>query len=567
MRDGLVSVIVPTKNSGRFLEACLRSIKEQSYKEIELIVVDNFSTDNTREIAERYADKFFERGPERSAQRNYGVSMASGNFVFIIDSDMELSEGVVSSCVKEMTSGDGIVAVVVPEESFGEGFWAACKRLERSFYIGVPWMEAARFFRTETFNKLGGYDEEITGPEDWDLPQRAEQYGRISRVNDFIFHNEGKISLLKTIKKKFYYASKMSAYTRKPQHRDKIKKQMGVITRYRLILSRPKLLLANPLVGLGMLLMKTCEFLFGGMGYLFARNEKLEQSDPVDTNQVGVVSLSNYQPLVSVIIACKNNEEYIEQSIKSVFAQTYKNIELVIVDNFSSDKTFDIAKRYTSKAYQLGPERSTQFNYGFSKSEGELIYRIGAEFVLEPDVIEKCVVKIAEGFDAVATHNASRGDSIWAKVRYLERESYRNDDLIVAARFMKRNVFESVGMFDENLVAGEDFDLHNRIVEAGYKWCHADAVEYHLGEPKNIREVWRKFYYYGRTINRYRKKNKAVSKSQLVFFRPSFKRINIELLKKPKLFITFYFYLLVKHLAGAAGMIKGAPHNLSKRNI
>lgn len=270
----------------------------------------------------------------------------------------------------------------------------------------------------------------------------------------------------------------------------------------------------------------------------------------------------NNNPLVSVIIACKNNARYIEEALNSVFSQTHKNIELIIVDNFSTDGTHEIAKKFTPHVYQLGPERSTQFNYGFKKSTGELIYRIGAEFVLESDVIEKCVDKINQGYDAVAVHNRSKGDSIWAKVRYIERESYKNDKTIVAVRFMKREVFENVGMFDESLVAGEDFDLHNRIVEAGYKWSHVDAVEYHIGEPQNIWEVWKKFYYYGRTIKRYREKNKNMSKKQFLFFRPSFRKIQKELVKSPKLFVAFYFYMGVKFFAGVCGVLRGTPKTL-----
>jgi len=267
-------------------------------------------------------------------------------------------------------------------------------------------------------------------------------------------------------------------------------------------------------------------------------------------------------PLVSVIIACKNNEKYIEKCLQSVKDQTYKNIELIIVDNFSNDQTPQIAQRYTEHFYQLGPERSTQFNFGFKKSHGELIYRIGAEFVLEPDLIEKCVKKIADGYDALALHNRSVGEGIWARVRYFERESYRGSNSVVAVRFMKRSVFENVGMFDEKLVAGEDFDLHNRIVAAGYKWAHVDAVEEHIGEPKTLKEVWHKFYYYGRTIKRYHEKNKTVSKKQMVFFRPSYLKIQKDLLSSPKLFLAFYLYLFVKNLAGLCGVLKGPPESL-----
>ena len=63
------------------IDACLRSIQNQSYfiESLEIIVVDNNSSDKTRDIARRYTDKIFIKGPERSAQRNYGMrDIASG---------------------------------------------------------------------------------------------------------------------------------------------------------------------------------------------------------------------------------------------------------------------------------------------------------------------------------------------------------------------------------------------------------------------------------------------------------------------------------------------------------
>ena len=59
--EPLVSVIIPTKNSARTIEACLRSVKYQDYKNIEIIVVDNFSTDGTQEIAKKYTEKVYEQ--------------------------------------------------------------------------------------------------------------------------------------------------------------------------------------------------------------------------------------------------------------------------------------------------------------------------------------------------------------------------------------------------------------------------------------------------------------------------------------------------------------------------
>lgn len=267
MENPLVSVIVPTKNSSRTLEACLNSIKKQSYGNVELIVVDNNSTDNTKEIANRYTDKVFDKGPERSAQRNYGVENSNGEFVLIIDSDMILSEKVTSSCVEKIMSDNQIVGLIIPEESFGEGIWAECKKLERSFYVGVDWMEAARFYRKNVYQKIGGFNEKMVSGEDWDLSQRMRNEGRIDRINDYIYHNEGKVVFLNLIKKKYYYGKEFSNYANSNKESNDLKRQIGFLERYKLFFSDNKKLFKNPLIGFLMLFMKFCEFGFVGIGY------------------------------------------------------------------------------------------------------------------------------------------------------------------------------------------------------------------------------------------------------------------------------------------------------------
>ncbi len=269
-----VSVIVPTKNSASTLDACLKSIKSQTYPNIEIVIVDNFSNDLTPNIGRGYTDKFYSKGPERSQQRNFAVKNATGMYVCIIDSDMVLDKDVIKNCVEVIKKTNDISGVIIPEESFGEGFWAQCKRLERSFYIGVPYMEAARFFRKADFQKLKGYDTKMVSGEDWDLSQRIESLGKLARVEKFIYHNEGRISLLKTIQKKFYYARLIRSYIDSSSGSDNLTKQTSILGRYRLFLSKPSVLFSNPVVGIGMLFMKTCEFFFGGLGYIIARNKK-----------------------------------------------------------------------------------------------------------------------------------------------------------------------------------------------------------------------------------------------------------------------------------------------------
>lgn len=271
MKAPLVSIIVPTKNSSNTLEACLDSIHKQTYPAIEIIVVDNFSTDATPDISKRFTKNFYSKGPERSYQRNFAVSKAKGEYVCIIDSDMNLEPNVIQQCVDLMQADKKTVGVTIPEESFGEGFWAQCKQLERSFYVGVPYMEAARFFYRQDFNAVGGYDVKMVSGEDWDLSQRVETKGRLVRTHAYIHHNEGHISLFKTIKKKLYYAQLFATYAKDSNNKQRVGQQTSILGRYALFFSHPTKLFRRPILGLGMLFMKTCEFGFGGVGYLLAK--------------------------------------------------------------------------------------------------------------------------------------------------------------------------------------------------------------------------------------------------------------------------------------------------------
>lgn len=266
----IVSVIITTKNEQDVIEKLLRSIVNQTFKFFEIIVVDNNSLDKTLIIAEKYTSKIFTFGPERSAQRNFGVKQAKSQYILILDADMILTKNVINDCVKKMEMNNSAGALVIPEKSFGIGFWAKCKAFEREFYIGDENIEAARFFRKSLFLKFNGYDETITGPEDWDLPLRMKKQGiKIGRIKSFILHNEKKFSPLKSARKKFYYALHAKEYLKK--HPEMIFTQGNLFFRPSFYRQGFKLL-KNPALTVGMLYIKFLEMiaaLFGlAIGFL-----------------------------------------------------------------------------------------------------------------------------------------------------------------------------------------------------------------------------------------------------------------------------------------------------------
>lgn len=261
--------------------------------------------------------------------------------------------------------------------------------------------------------------------------------------------------------------------------------------------------------------------------------------------------------LVSVVVSTKNSEKYLERCLGSVRKQTYKNWELIVVDNYSTDKTVEIAKKYTKTVFLYGPERSSQYNFAVKKAKGMYIYRIDSDFLLEPDVIRECVGKIiSDDLDGIAVHNISDPKvSFWSKVRKLERDCYRDDNSIVAVRFMKKKVFESIGGFDERMYAGEDYDLHNRFVSKGYKWGRIRAKEIHLGEIKSLREVMFKSFFYGKNLIYYLDKYPNIGKKQMTPIRPAFIRHWKDMMKHPILFVGLLVMNVVKFGFGGLGYV------------
>lgn len=265
----LVSIIITTKNSGHFLEALLKSLKDQSYKKIEIIVIDNNSTDNTKSIAQKFTKKVFNKGPERSVQRNFGAKKAVGDYFLFLDSDMVLTKNVIEGCVKKFNKRADLGGLIIPEKSFGEGFWVKAKILERKINEGEPYFEAARFFPAAIFKEIRGYDKNLTGPEDWDLPQRISKKYKIERIKQYIHHNEGKHTLMKLAKKKFYYG--LSA------HKYLTKHNINPISQKTVYILRPAFykkldkIVEDPILYLGMWLMLLAETIGGGMGYMMGR--------------------------------------------------------------------------------------------------------------------------------------------------------------------------------------------------------------------------------------------------------------------------------------------------------
>lgn len=267
--DGpLVSVIIPTFNSEKTLDVCLRSIRNQAYSSIEIILIDNYSTDDTVVIARKYNSKFVQRRALRSESRNYGAKIASGEFYFFVDSDMELFSNTIQEFVNRIKDDQSVGALIGSEWSKAEGFWGRCKALERELNIGYEVIEAPRFFTKDIFWKIGGYDSELEAGEDWDLFKRIQKVSKVSRVHSGWVHHEGKPTMKGLMARKYYYGKSMIKYIVK-RRKDEKKALLEQCFLFRVeYLRKWRLLLREPKVTIGFVAMKILEFLMAGIGII-----------------------------------------------------------------------------------------------------------------------------------------------------------------------------------------------------------------------------------------------------------------------------------------------------------
>ncbi len=275
-RGQLVSVIITTKNEELVIGRLIKSVKNQTYKQKEIILVDNNSTDQTVKIAKSLGVKVAKCGPERSAQRNFGAKIAKGVYLLFLDADMQLSRDVIKECILVAQKNKNIGAIVIPEVSEAHTFWERVKGFERSFYNekGDPITDAARFFSKNAFTIGGGYDETITGPEDWDLPETISEKGfKIGKISAKIQHKERISSPLELGRKKFYYGLRTHRYLSKHNI-----PMLGPKTIYFL---RPVFykniikIIMHPVLSAGMIIMLSAELIGGGLGYFYGRINKL----------------------------------------------------------------------------------------------------------------------------------------------------------------------------------------------------------------------------------------------------------------------------------------------------
>jgi glycosyltransferase involved in cell wall biosynthesis len=192
----------------------------------------------------------------------------------------------------------------------------------------------------------------------------------------------------------------------------------------------------------------------------------------------------NDEPLVSILLLSMNHESFIERCIKSLKHQNYRNIEIIYLDNASSDNTLDVAKKALEQSYIPYQIFSNTESKGISKNlnllyqhcSGEYVLPLSTDDWLTPDSIEEKINYFQHHpeFGMVYSscyvfYSANQQTEISPK-KHKFKEGWVLDDLLkeyfisTTGYVIKRTTIESVGVFDENSPL-EDWDMCIRIAE------------------------------------------------------------------------------------------------------
>ena len=207
-------------------------------------------------------------------------------------------------------------------------------------------------------------------------------------------------------------------------------------------------------------------------------------------------------PKISVIIPVYNGEQFLAGAIQSVFDQKYHQLEIIVVDDGSTDNTQKIAEGFGEKLRYIRKENggpASARNKGLELAQGEFIAFIDADDVWVKDKLSRQLAL----FKKYKEPGIVIGLTL--KTRFLTEDKLEQPGvnpkstfrLSLGSSLIKKSVFNEIGLLDEDLFLGEDTDWFNRAKENRVPIAiHRDIVQYYRIHENNITNNKRRFNHY-----------------------------------------------------------------------
>jgi glycosyltransferase involved in cell wall biosynthesis len=429
--EGRVSVVIPVYEMGHYLPEAVAAIEAQGHADVEIIVVDDGSTDDTPEVIAALGDRVIalrqdNQGP--SVARNAGLALATGDVIAFCDADDLWPEGKLELQLARLAADPELDAVLgriqyvavdggeVPDIEFED----LGRKTLTHVHLG------SGLYRRRAFDQLGAFDVNLRYSEDVDWFMRArEAQLRIAILPE--------VTLVYRL-----HETNMTRGAKDPIATATLRALKQSLDRRRAA---------------------------GISGDLPAWREfDVKEADT---------------PTVSVVIPAYNSAKYLRQAIRSVLDQTHRVLEVVVVDDGSSDNSALLANRFGSPVQVLRREHGgigASRNAGFAVARGEFIALLDADDLWEPEKLERQLAMFADdpGLDIVFTGVDQFVSPELEGLAVSELQGPSATGVMPSALLMRAAVVERVGPYREDISAGEFLDWFDRARAAG---CRIDHVE------------------------------------------------------------------------------------------
>jgi len=445
----LVSAIVSTYNSERFLRGCLEDLENQTIADkLEIIVVNSGSQENEEAIVREYQQSHnnivyikTEHREEIYAAWNRAVKAVRGKFITNANTDDRHREDALEIMAKTLLANPDVALVYgdqictdTPNGTFANHHATEiAKRPEYSqgrLLFGCC-VGSQPMWRKSLHNEFGYFDDTLTCAADWDFWLRVSSRYKFKHIPECLG---------------LYYYNKDGIEHGKKIH--SLYERYIVGKRY-----------GNP--------------------------------------YISVIPLyqSRDNPLVSVIMPAYNAAEYIAEAIESILIQNYRNFELVVVDDGSTDNTRDIVASFKDDRikyiYKENAGVASARNLAIKKSKGTFLINLDTDDTMMPDFIAQHLQEFEKHpeADLIYCDDCLIGEDD-KPIRVIERPEYTYRELLIRDLFrcgfplvpfrtcIRRSVFDKIGLFDEGLLVGEDYDMMRRFVKQGLKAHHLKGALY-----------------------------------------------------------------------------------------
>ncbi len=446
-----VSVIIPCYNQAHFLPEAVESVVNQIFTDWECIIVNDGSKDNTSHVAGSLINKYTDRQISLINQPNQGLAMARntgikasfGKYILPLDADDKICPEMLLKTVSLLEAHPQIAIAYSDVRHFGNTSRIVCageydfQRLCRENHLNY-----CSLYRREAWEAVGGYNPNmIWGYEDWDCWIGCGEkgfYGK--RIPEPLF---------------LYRVKDASMYTNALRHHSELVSQI--------VLNHQN---------------------------LYNTNTVAEAKGIVEKCSLG---RQQNHPAVSVIVPTYNRPDFLTKALESIAAQTYKNCEVIVVNDAGRDvsaivNSFQGRLAITYLAHTENKGLAASRNTGINAAIGKYIAYLDDDDIYYPDHIETLVGFLENNDYKVAYTDAYRAYQEKENGEYVTRKrdvSYSYDfeyDYILVNNFVpvlcvmhEKACLQETGIFDESLRALEDMDCWIRMSRK-YKFAHIKRV-------------------------------------------------------------------------------------------